>query len=140
MGTEAIAMVLSIAIYGETATAKTIDLSPQLASEEYWGTHHICVVKIKDIRKDPAGVSKVTYEVQSCLTESNAEPRRTLPASHLWFGNDLEVAPAVSKGETLVIFYQRQGVGGIAAVKLGEPPNESPIMKQLLRLAWIFLA
>jgi hypothetical protein len=83
--------MFSFSANGESAAslvcAKNIDYTPDVTSDQYWDTHHICVMRVTDIGKDSAGKELLTFAVTKQISEGPMEQAETVASSHLWFAS-----------------------------------------------------
>lgn len=114
--------------------AKNIDYTPDITSDPYWDTHHICVVHVTSVDKNAAGKQQITYEVIRQMSEGPIEKTRTLLLSHLWFGPDVEEPPPIWKDDNLVIYYAKDGPSPIVTTKLDTIPEDSDLTRILSRI------
>ena len=86
-----IAAVLILAVsrdmvFGKgTERAKNIHYTPEIASDAYWDTHDIAVVRVVDVGKNEAGKDVITYEPIEQIEGDVGSHARTEPLAYFWF-------------------------------------------------------
>lgn len=115
--------------------AKNLDYTPEVTSDAYWDTYHVCIVRVTKVGRDKAGKEQVTFEVTQQISEGPSPDTRTVLLSHFWFGPDIDERPRLEKNDSLVVFIKKKGRSQIAATKLDTPPEKSPLVKRLSRIA-----
>jgi len=118
-----------------SARSKNIDYTPDITSDAYWDTHHVCIVRVTETGRDEAGKERVTFEVTQWISERPGSHTRTVLLSHFWFGSDFDERPCIEKNDSLVVFIRKKGPSQIAAIKLDTPPHQSPLVRRLWRIA-----
>jgi hypothetical protein len=114
---KALAVLLCACAAAGIAHAKTIDYTPDLASRDYWDSHHIAAVRVTAVHnEDSAGY--LTCQVESRFSDDAVEAIRNLPFSHLWFGSDEQDAPQIGVDDRFVVFYSREGPSPVVVTPL----------------------
>ncbi|MBI3757311.1 MAG: hypothetical protein HY267_04975 [Deltaproteobacteria bacterium] len=117
------------------AHAKNIDYTPDVTSDTYWDTHHICAVRITNRERDQEGKEWLTYRTVRQISEGSIEVTRTVKLSDLWFSMGNEDPPNISVNDSLILYYAKQGPTPIVTTKLSEKIEEAPRVKALLQIA-----
>lgn len=108
---------------------------PLVASDTYWDTHHICLVRVVAVGKNEAGKEQITFEVTQRISEGPGPDTKSVSLGRFWFGTNPFRRPRIEKDDFLVVFIKKRGPALIAATKLDTPPDQSPLMKRLVRIA-----
>jgi hypothetical protein len=116
------------------AHAKNIDYTPDIASSDYWDSHHIAVVHVVSIGglvDENGQPESVTYQVETRISDEDIESIRTVPFSHLWFGPDEQATNPIAAGDRFAISYERDGPSQIAVIPLPAGADSAQIVATL---------
>jgi hypothetical protein len=116
-------------------SAKNIDLTPDLASQEYWDTHYAGVVRATELEPDAAGRLQLKWSLETTISDGSMEPVKALPASFLWFGADPTQRPQIAAGDRLLVFYPKEGPPAVAAFKLDGDAANARLLRAAQRIA-----
>lgn len=117
------------------AHAKNIDYTPDVTSDTYWDTHHICAVRVTNRESDQEGKERIAYRMVRQISEGPIEATRTVKLSDLWFGVGDEDPPRISVNDSLILYFAKQGPTPIVTTKLSGEIEDAPRVKALLQIA-----
>jgi hypothetical protein len=108
--------------------------APELTSDVYWDTHHICLMRVSRIDADAAGRARVRLELVRCFSDSTAERELLARLADLWFWPRRFDKPRLTEGNELVIFRKHGSRSRIVTHKLDVSAVESPLVEALSQI------
>jgi hypothetical protein len=115
--------------------AKNIDYTPDLTSDTYWDTHHICAVRVTNLERDQERKEQISYRVVRQISEGPMETARTVSLSELWFGPGDIDPPRASVNDSLILYYAKQGPTPVVTTIIFGAIEDFPRVKALVQIA-----
>ncbi len=111
------------------------DYSPLLDFEPYWADHFICSVEVASAKRLPNGEFRLTFAVHDRFNAGpdDAAAIPAVPATKLWFDTHRREKLAVK--DRLILYMSRSGDEPIVVTKLDSSFEDSPIIRDLQRIA-----
>jgi len=118
----------------DTVTTKFIDYTPDIGSPQFWDSHDIALVRVLQVGEEGGQVMVRTKLVEQ-LSGRTLGPRPSFPLGQFWFGLDPAQRPTLAVNDYVVIYVPQTASTPIPSVKLGVPPDGSPLVGRLRKIA-----
>jgi hypothetical protein len=132
---KALGLITLLAAATGQAHAKHIDSTPDITSDAFWDANHIAAVRVTARGKDAKSRDYIAYQLETQLSDGPIERTRTVPVSHLWFGEDAGETPPLAVNDRIILIYAKHGPGPIVATHLDIESGDSQSWNALVQIA-----
>ncbi|HUY92482.1 MAG TPA: hypothetical protein VMV10_27310 [Pirellulales bacterium] len=127
---------LNTMFVGAECSAKSIDYTPDLTSDEYWDAHSICLMRVTDVPPAANGKETITLDVIARLSSQSCQELKSVTASSLWFGVDEAPRPQpLRTGDTVVMIRTISRVEPIVVIKPAGAAEHTALIARIKRIA-----